>query len=194
MADVSNSPAAGAALDLEAENALLRASLADLQSRYAELERRVESDPLTGLPDRRRFLAEVERAVGKAQRHGTPSAVLFIDVNGLGRINQARGFLAGDAALVHVARQLSGLIRATDAVARIGGDSFGLILDHLDPNSAIETSERLARCIAGAPADLGGGKASVTVSIGVTSILPGDNVEEVMRRGARNVSRAKEEG
>jgi diguanylate cyclase (GGDEF)-like protein len=194
MADISNSPAAGAALDLENENALLRASLADLQSRYADLERRVESDPLTGLPDRRRFLAEVERAVGQAQRHGTPSAVLFIDVNGLGRINHARGFLAGDAALVHVAAQLSALIRATDTVARIGGDSFGLILDHLDPNSAIETSERLARCIAAAPADLGGSQASVTVSIGVTSILPGDSVEEVMRRGARNVGLAKEEG
>ena len=194
MADISNSPAAGAALDLEGENALLRASLADLQARYAELERRVETDTLTGLPSRSRFLGEVERAVGKAQRHGTPSAVLFIDVNGLSRINEAQGFLAGDAALVHVARQLSALIRATDAVARIGGDGFGLILDHLDHNSAIETAERLGRCIAAAPAEIDGRKTAVTVSIGVTSILPGDSVEDVMRRGARNVGLAREEG
>ncbi|TMJ14220.1 MAG: diguanylate cyclase, partial [Alphaproteobacteria bacterium] len=89
---------------------------------------------------------------------------------------------------------LSGLIRPTDTLARIGGDEFGLILDHLDQNSAIETSERLARCIARTPMELGGASVTVEATFGVTTILPGDALEDVMRRADRNVAAAKNEG
>jgi len=176
------------------ENALLRASLAEMRDRLEELEHLADTDTLTPLPNRRRFLRELERAVSQASRHGTPAAVLYIDLNGLKRVNDRHGHLAGDTALIHVARLLQGLIRTTDVVARIGGDEFGLILDHLDHNSAIETAERISRCIASNPVDLGGTQVSLQAAIGVATLLPGDSAADVMQRADRNMYRAKAEG
>ncbi len=176
---------------LSDENALLRASLAEMRARLDELEQIADSDTLTPLPNRRRFVKELERVVSQCSRHGTPAAVVYIDVNGLRAINDRHGQLAGDAALIHVARLLEGLIRTSDVAARIGGDEFGLILDHLDHNSAIETAERLGRCIAASPLDIGGGTVALDAAVGVATILPGDSAEDVMRRASLNVQRAK---
>jgi diguanylate cyclase (GGDEF)-like protein len=176
---------------LSDENALLRASLAEARERLHELEEAADGDALTSLPNRRGFVRELERVVGQSQRHGTPAAVLYIDLNGLEEVNRRHGRCAGDAAIIHVARLVSSLIRSTDLLARIGGDEFALILDHLDHNSAIETSERLARCIAAAPVDLGGSTVTVGATIAITSIMPGDDVGEVMARADRNMAHAK---
>jgi len=174
------------------ENALLRASIGEMRERLSELEEVADSDTLTPLPNRRRFVRELERVVGQANRHGTPSALLYIDLDNLKAINDRHGHFAGDAALIHVARVLADLIRSTDILARIGGDEFGLILDHLDHNSAIETAERLARCIAAAPLDIGGGAVSLQVSIGTATILAGDTAADVMHRADRNMYLAKD--
>ena len=182
---------AASPVTLDEENALLRASLAEARARIGELEEDSDGDPLTRLPNRRRFLGELARVVGRADRHGATGALLFIDLKGLARINDAHGRIAGDAALVHVATLLSGLIRATDILARVGGDEFGLILDHLDHNSAIDTADRLARCIAAHPADLGGARVAVEASIGTAAILPGDSASEVMQRADRNMKLAQ---
>jgi diguanylate cyclase (GGDEF)-like protein len=178
-------------VSLDDENALLRASLAEARARIGELEEGSDRDPRTRLPNRRRFLSELARVVGQAGRHGATGALLFIDLKGLGRINDAHGRIAGDATLVHVAKLLSGLIRATDILARVGGDEFGLILDHLDHNSAIDTADRLARCIAAHPVDLGSAQVAVEVSIGTAAILPGDSASEVMQRADRNMKLAQ---
>jgi diguanylate cyclase (GGDEF)-like protein len=180
--------------DLADENALLRASLAEMRDRLAELEQLADTDTLTPLPNRRRFIRELERVVGQANRHGTPAAVLYVDLDSLKAINDAYGHFAGDAALIHVARLLGGLIRSTDVAARIGGDEFALILDHLDHNSAIETADRIARCISTNPLDLGGTEVTLQASIGTATILSGDTVEEVMQRADRNMYIAKTEG
>ncbi|HYG30371.1 MAG TPA: GGDEF domain-containing protein [Allosphingosinicella sp.] len=173
------------------ENALLRASLAEMRGRLDELEYLADTDTLTPLPNRRRFMRELDRVVSHAARHGTPGAVLYIDLNSLKRVNDRHGHIGGDAALIHVARLLQALIRSTDVVARIGGDEFGLILDHLDHNSAIETAERISRCIASSPVDLGGVQVSLEAAIGVATILPGDSAEDVIARADRNMYRAK---
>ena len=181
----------GKALDLADENALLRASLAEARERLREMEQAADADPLTGLPNHRAFERELERVVGQAGRHGTPAALLAIDLERLDSINELHGRLAGDAALIHVAKLLSGLIRATDLLARTDGGRFGLILDHLDLDSAIETAERLARCIAADPVDLGGAAVSVEAAIAVTGILPGDSAEDVLARSDANLTRTK---
>lgn len=181
----------GVELGLEDENALLRASLAEARNRLQAIEQSGDLDPLTGLPNRRRFVRGVERLVGQAERHGTPAALVGIDLKGLAAINDRHGRLAGDSVIVHVARLLAGLIRSTDMVARVGGDVFGLLLDHLDQNSAIETAERLGRCIAANPIDLGGVRVSIQAEIAVTGILAGDSVDDVIERAERNLARAK---
>ena len=118
--------------DLAEENRRLRATIDEMQARLRELEKLADGDTLTPLPNRRAFHREVERVLRQVERYGTPAALLYVDVNSLKSINDRFGHAAGDAALCHVAAALSGLVRQTDFVARIGGDEFGLVLDHLD--------------------------------------------------------------
>lgn len=188
----SGDDVAGEALArLAEENALLRAALADARSRLEELEHASERDALTGLPNRPSFMRALERSVSVANRHGTPAALLYLDIDGLEAINARHGHVAGDAALIHVGKLLAGLIRGTDFAARVGGDEFAIILDHLEGDSAIETSERIGRCITGQPLDLGHGTLPIRASIGVATILRGDTVEDVVRRGELTMHKAK---
>jgi diguanylate cyclase (GGDEF)-like protein len=184
---------AGLPVDASDENALLRAALAEAQRRIGELELRVESDSLTPLPTALRFRAELERVVGLAERHGTTAAIVGIELTNLESVNDRHGHFAVDAALVHVARLLCGLIRSTDILARTGEARFDLILDHLDHNSAIDTGDRLARCIAENPLDLGHVKVRLDSAVATTGIMPGDKLDEVLARAERNQALAREE-
>jgi diguanylate cyclase (GGDEF)-like protein len=184
---------AGIPVETSDENALLRAALAEAQQRISDLERNADSDTVTPLPSARRFRTELERVVGLAGRHGTNAAVVGIALTNLADIHERHGHFAVDAALVHVARLLCGLIRSTDILARTDKDQFGLILDHLDHNSAIDTAERLARCIADHPLDLGHVRVAVVAKVASTGIMPGDKLEDVLARAERNLAAAKME-
>ena len=173
------------------ENALLRAALAETRARIGDLEDASEVDPVTGLPNERELANQLERVVSQAERHGTPAAMITIDLKGLRRINERHGRIAGDAALAHVARLLESLIRASDVAARTGA-GFALLLDHLDPDSAVETGERIARFIASQPLDLGSARVALEATVGVASILPGDTAQDVLVRAERNLERVKE--
>jgi len=186
-------PAVRAALsEFSDRNALLRAALAETRERVDELEALADTDPLTPLPNRRCFDRELELIAARAERHGTPAALLWIDLQGLKPLNERHGRTAGDAALIHVAKLLGSLIRATDHIARVGGDEFAILLDHLDHNSAIETADRIERCIEANPLDLGGTQVALKAAIGIATILPGDRVEDVLGRAHRNVKLAKD--
>lgn len=177
---------------LEDENALLRAALAEARAQLGEAEANAGRDPLTTLVDARQFRIELERVLSQAARHGTPAALLSVDIDGLRAINDGHGRVAGDAALRHVARLLKSLIRSSDVAARAGEGAFALLLDHLDADSALDTAERIARYVAAHPLDLGHAEIRVEVTISVATIMPGDTVEEVLRRSARNRERMKQ--
>jgi diguanylate cyclase (GGDEF)-like protein len=183
--DFAGTPAA-----TEEENALLRAALAEAQQRIAALEAKAEVDAVTPLPGAGRFRTELERVVGLCARHGTPAAVVGLAIPNLVSIREAHGHFAADAALVHVARLLCGLIRTTDILARTGEAEFGLILDHLDLDSAIDAAERLGRCVEQNPLDLGHVKVPLKAAVAVTGVLAGDKAEDVLGRAERNLARA----
>jgi diguanylate cyclase (GGDEF)-like protein len=165
--------------------------MSEMRARLEEMEQASERDALTGLPNRPSFMRALERTVSRANRHGTPAALLYLDLDGLQAINARHGQIAGDAALIHVAKLLSDLVRTSDFAARVGGDEFAIILDHLDSDSAIETSDRIGRCIAENPLDLGAGTLPIRATIGVATILRGDSVEDVVRRGELTMHKAK---
>jgi diguanylate cyclase (GGDEF)-like protein len=179
------------AADAGAENAILRAALADAQRRIRELEEGAETDALTGLADGRRFTRALERVAAVAKRHGTTAAIVSIELTRLAEIRDSHGALAAEAAVVHLARTLAELIRTTDLLARTGEAEFGLILDHMDHDSAIDTAERLQRCIAAVPVELGRAKVLLKVAVAATGLLPGDSAPEVLTRAARNLQAAR---
>jgi diguanylate cyclase (GGDEF)-like protein len=182
---------AGIPVETADENALLRAALAEAQQRIRDLEGRSEVDELTPLPGASRFRTELERVTGLAKRHGTPAAVVTLELTNLAAVREAHGHFASDAALVHVARLLCGLIRTTDVLARVGEAEFGLLLDHLDLDSAIDAGERLGRCIEANPLDLGHAQVPLSVASATTGVLPGDSADDVLKRAAANLERVK---
>lgn len=165
------------AASVDAENKALRAAVAQLTARVAELEQLADTDTLTPLANRRCFLRELQRVAQQVSRYGHSAAVLFIDVDGLKSINDTHGHRTGDLALVHVARILRERIRTTDTVARIGGDEFGVLLDHVDEDTAREKALALCEAIAANP--LPGGL-NLAVSIGIAPILPEDDSEAAL--------------
>jgi diguanylate cyclase (GGDEF)-like protein len=166
-------------IDLKRENAELKARIAELEELAERLERLADCDTLTPLPNRRFFVRSIERAVAQLARHGTPAAVLFIDVDRLKAINDIHGHGAGDQALIHIAWILREKVRSSDLVARIGGDEFGVLLEYADEEAAREKAAVLRDAIAARPLER---KIAISVSIGVTAIRSADTPEAALAR------------
>ncbi len=172
---------------LRAENAALDRELRAMRIQVAELERLADSDTLTPLLNRRAFLREVERGIARVARHGTPVAVMIADLDNLKAINDRDGHQAGDAALMHVGYALKASVRASDTVARIGGDEFGLVLEDLDAEAAVAKALALAAGIAATPVE----GVHVAISIGHTLVIADDSIDSVIARADRAMYAAK---
>ena len=88
-----------------------------------------DHDPLTGLPNRKRFMRELKDAVNSAKEMQTKVALLFIDLDGFKLINDTLGHAVGDVVLKVIAQRLSGAVRDEDILARLGGDEFVVVLE-----------------------------------------------------------------
>ena len=169
----------------------LRAQVAHLQARVEQLDELAHQDSLICLPNRRGFMRALERFIDRAKRYDEPSAMLFVDLDGLKMINDTFGHLAGDEALIQVAELLVGGVRRSDVVARIGGDEFGILLAHADETNAHETAARLADQIAGCDFTHNGDALPLSVAIGVGMIGPDDCAETIMARADEEMYRRK---
>lgn len=164
------------------ENERLHAALLEMRARIATLEQLADTDTLTPLPNRRAFMRRLEAVVQYAARHDTPAAVLYIDLDGLKRINDDHGHHAGDAVLLHLARLLTDSLRATDMVARIGGDEFGLILDHLNEADAAAKAKALSDYVSAQQIKVGAATIAIRVTIGLAMVRPGESVASLIER------------
>jgi diguanylate cyclase (GGDEF)-like protein len=167
---------------LTEENERLHAALLEMRKRIAELEQLADTDTLTPLPNRRAFMRRLEAVVQYAARHNTPAAVLYIDLDGLKQINDDYGHHAGDAVLLHLARLLTDSLRATDMVARIGGDEFGLILDHLNEIDAKAKAKALADYVSTQKIDVGAATIAIRVTIGLAMVRVCESVASLIER------------
>ncbi len=161
------------------------------KSRVEELDRLAHRDPLVPIANRRGMLRELETMIARHNRHDTPAAMLFVDLNGLKQLNDSFGHMGGDAALVTVAEKLIEGTRATDCVARLGGDEFCVLLEHADEKSALETAERLVEIIADEECLFEGSPMPLSVAIGLTLIEKGDTAATVLARADKAMYRVK---
>ena len=138
-------------------------------------------DRLTGIPNRRWFLDEVDRHIDRLDLDAVVGTLLLIDIDDLRRINLTLGRPQGDRILVRIAAQLRGIIRPSDVVARVGADEFAVWLDGMDHLTAAERAESL--CRRRMFQDLAGAQ-DVTFSIGIASRAPssGEDVRTLLRR------------
>ena len=139
---------------------------ARLHESRLELERQSRVDALTHLANRRQFEERLGLALMRLHRHGTPVAVLCLDIDRFKAINDGHGHAAGDAVLQAFATRLGESVRETDLVARLGGDEFVILLE----DQAVAGAEAVARKVLDAmatPVALRAGPLTVTTSIGI---------------------------
>ena len=141
---------------------------AQLDEESETLRRLATCDPLTGLPNRREFAAKLNSSLGAAASRYRPSAVLFVDLDDLKQMNDVHGHDYGDRVLCAVGGRLQTVLRATDVVARWGGDEFLVLPARIDsPEGALLIGERITEAF-GEPLELGDGDSHhVSLSIGV---------------------------
>jgi diguanylate cyclase (GGDEF)-like protein len=168
-------------LTVSLENAQVYASLeravAERTEELAEANSRLElltvTDPLTGLPNRRKLTAFLEDAWMRSQRSGEPIGVAMIDIDNFKKYNDHYGHQGGDECLRLVADALRASVRNTDLVARFGGEEFCIVMPGAAAENAIVVAERACRAVSrmGEPHVLAD-RGIVTVSVGVTSGTP----------------------
>jgi diguanylate cyclase (GGDEF)-like protein len=169
----------------------LRDKVAQLQERVQHLDQLAHQDTLVDLPNRRGFMRALERFIDRASRYAEPSAMLYVDLDGLKVINDSFGHNVGDRALMEVAGLLVGGVRKSDVVARIGGDEFAILLAHSDESSARETARRLVDLIASCDFRHEGQGLPLSVAVGVTMITGDDTPDEVIGRADAEMYRRK---
>lgn len=148
-------------------------NLAKRKRAEAQLRHDAMHDSLTGLPNRNLFLAHLDQAIGRYQRHSEKGfAVLFIDLDRFKLVNDGLGHSVGDQLLAGFGQRLKGLLRPGDVVARLGGDEFAILVSDLDePGQADRTVTRVHEAL-GTPFDLAGQQVRASASIGVAHIKP----------------------
>lgn len=142
-----------------------------LETRLAHL---AQYDPLTGLLNRRAILAHLEALHHDRRGQGQPVCLMMCDVDHFKSINDRYGHAVGDEVLRHVAHVLRAHLRDADALGRIGGEEFLVVLDSADLEQASQVAHRLRQAMASTAVATGNRNITVTISVGVAQSLAGD--------------------
>ena len=152
-------------------------------------------DALTGLPNRMMFVQLLNQSVKSAQRYEREFALLFLDLDGFKRVNDSLGHAAGDQLLQEMAERLKQVLRASDVIARMGGDEFVVLIEAVETQTHVAAVARKIISAISHPLPLFGEDCRVTASLGI-SLFPGDGEEgpQLMKKADMAMYHAKEEG
>ncbi len=156
-----------------------------------KLEKDANTDPLTGLHNRRALDERLVQETARASRQGLPLTVMLIDLDHFKRVNDEYGHNVGDRVLRGVSRCLSDHARKMDVVGRWGGEEFLVILPGTPVLEALETAERLRAVVEACPNET---KGAITASFGIAQYRAGEAVETLLERADRTLYRAKGAG
>lgn len=176
-------------------NLALEREVEERRIAQALLEAQASLDPLTGLFNRAHVsvLAEELRMAVDRQR---PVSLVLFDVDHFKAVNDTHGHLGGDRVLISIARALKENVRESDMPCRYGGDEFLVLLTGMDRRAAAAMAERMRAAISTTPVRHGDTRIAVTVSVGVTSAMPGEpaDLEALIERADHALYAAKQTG
>ncbi|HMR79373.1 MAG TPA: GGDEF domain-containing protein [Polyangiaceae bacterium] len=144
-----------------------------------------ESDPLTGLANRRGLDLFLR------QHQGEPGAILVVDLDHFKRVNDTHGHAAGDAVLIELGRRLQQVTRASDIAARTGGEEFALVLPGAPEGVAQRVGNDVCKIVRRAPFPIEGGELAITASVGAAA---GSLSAALIERADQAVYRSKQAG
>ena len=173
----------------------LGSKLQKVQEELGQARKQMTLDPLTQLYNRSALDTQLERVVGLSILSGSAASLFMVDIDHFKHVNDTYGHRAGDAVLQQVAdRLVSTFLRKSDFIARYGGEELSVLLqgDGLDVSERI--AERLLETIRGKPFEHEGTEISITASVGLAELLPGETVGAWVERADRALYQAKEAG
>jgi diguanylate cyclase (GGDEF)-like protein len=167
----------------------------NLSRANAKISELAQTDALTGVANRRAFVARLKEAFANAARGSPPFAVLYFDLDHFKDVNDTLGHPLGDVLLRQVAARVKGAVRKQDLVARLGGDEFALLqTDAADLSAAGTLAVKIGTVVA-APYLIEGSEARVTASIGISRYSPDiAGPDAMMTQADLALYRAKEDG
>jgi diguanylate cyclase (GGDEF)-like protein len=163
----------GLPLSMVAASILVALGVADRlraqRAALSEAERRAQTDPLTGVLNRRSLIERLDAACARAKARGLPIALLFIDLDHFKQINDTFGHQAGDACLRAIVEPIHAELRQSDVIGRYGGEEFVVILSSADAAAATPIAQRILERVADVRVPGFGEPISVTCSIGIAT-------------------------
>jgi diguanylate cyclase (GGDEF)-like protein len=178
---------------LQQSTRVLRESIAAREELQQRLWHAAHHDSLTGIANRS---AAIDALRTELARPGAASSVvvLFIDLDGFKRVNDAHGHAVGDELLQTAANRMRAVVRPNDTVGRIGGDEFMVVLTSVARGEgALSTAERLLEAVR-QPVEIGDARVCVGASIGVAFAAPGERPSDLLARADLAVYQAKQNG
>lgn len=178
-------------LELQQAKEAAEQANAALQHANTELAKIATTDALTGIWNRRHFLEMANTLKLQATRYGHSLSLLLLDIDHFKSINDRHGHPIGDQVLIELSRRLQPAVRATDVLARWGGEEFVLLSPGCGAHEAVRLAEKLRALVADRPfAGVGG----VTISLGAAELQPNEPIESLFKRVDTALYEAKAAG
>ena len=163
---------------------------AEARIRYLALH-----DPLTGLANRTKFFDRLQQSIAAARRNSARVAALAIDLDHFKAVNDTHGHAAGDVVIQAIGTALNGALRATDKIARFGGEEFIVLIHEVDESGIITVAQNLRRTVEALAIPYQDRTLSVTVSVGGALAGPDDrDIQDVIERADDALYKAKAAG
>jgi diguanylate cyclase (GGDEF)-like protein len=160
----------------------------------SELQRLSRHDALTGLLNRRAMEESLDVQLRRSQRTNEPFAVMMLDLDHFKQINDRHGHPVGDLALQHVAQLFQHAMRATDSLARFGGEEFVLLLPAAPMAQAEAIAEMLRKLLERSPLASETTSITLSMSVGVARWREGDDISRLLSRADAALFQAKVQG
>lgn len=159
------------AAELEQTHEALTTAYTSLEVAHTIIQKQALTDGLTGLPNHRAIMDQLEKELDRARRFDRPLSLVFFDADRFKQVNDTHGHAVGDIVLHQIGERATSVMRGGDTLGRFGGEEFVLLLPEADANGAKVVAERLRSAIASEPVatDAVAGGLITTVSIGIAT-------------------------
>jgi len=165
-----------------------------LKNNLQQQKLRELTDPLTKLPNRQAYNERLHQEFKRFERYNTPLSLIIGDIDLFKKINDSHGHIVGDAALKDTSRILQKSIRATDFVARFGGEEFVIIMPETNMTAATKATNKIRLAIQQNQIAEGSVQLNLTMSFGVATFTAEDTTKAVLERADKALYRAKSKG
>jgi diguanylate cyclase (GGDEF)-like protein len=180
-----------AIMNLMGELDRLRNEIEQMKNKMQSVQVLADQDSLVPLLNRRAFVREMSRILDFGERYDLSASLVYFDLDGFKQVNDTFGHAAGDAVLLHVAKILTGNVRESDIIGRLGGDEFGLIMAKADREVAERKAQFLARQLSETPFEWNGKNLSLSMTHGVHAFRKGEDPDGAMESADRAMYNAK---